>query len=365
MKQGRKILFGPLPPPTGGVSVFMNALSGPAIENGVTVWTYTGESVYRESKNPVFVNHRRLAHIWALLRSGFGGRITDSTHFHLEYPSLIGLPVWLAAKFILRFRWIKVLHDGSLPERHGSFSAIRRFLFRLAVRNIDEFIIFNRELEQWISEKTGFAGPISRTSVFLPLPKCWGEGEIPARIKVPLDKFAKHRKRVSTVGFFISSYGFSHIVEAIELLRQETGEDIGLLIAAGGGVTDEQFKAEVLNGRDWIDVVIEAPHSIVASIYRQSDVFVRGFGHESFGLARLEAMICGTPVVATNVGETRGMLLYEFGDVAELARQIRAVLDGKSAADAQMWTDRFQKEAGDNLAAYLQAIIGEPCLTDA
>ena len=36
------------------------------------------------------------------------------------------------------------------------------------------------------------------------------------------------------------------------------------------------------------------------------------------GISRIEALWCGVPVVATRAGETRGMLLYDFGDVEQL-----------------------------------------------
>ncbi len=342
----------------------MSAISSHAIERGVKVWTYTGKEVFQDRENPVFVNHRRLGHIWALLANGFRSRITDSTHFHLEYPNVIALSLWLAAKFVLRFRWIKVLHDGSLPERYRSFSRFERLLFRLAARDVDEFIIYNKDLESWICDTTSFEGPIHAIPLFLPLPENWDKSDLPARCAGSISEFRSHKKRVLTVGFFIPSYGFLHVAEAVKALRQETGEDIGLLIAAGAGIVDERFKAEVLNGRDWINVVFEVPNTVIGAIYRQSDLFVRGFAHESFGLSRIEAMACGIPVVATNVGETRGMFLYEFGDIGGLTGLIRAVLEGEHPADAQIWTVRFQQEAESNLARYLKVIVGEPLGSD-
>ncbi len=359
MSVRNSILFGPLPPPYGGVAVFMDAISSHAIERGVKVWTYTGEEVFRGRENPLFVNHRRLCHIRALLASGFHSRVTDSTHFHLEYPNVIALSLWLAIKSVLRFRWIKILHDGSLPERYRSFSRFERWLFRIAVRKVDEFVIYNKDLEDWVCETTGFGGPIRAIPLFLPLPENWSKVDLPARLADSIADFQSHNKRVLTVGFFIPSYGFLDVAEAVQMLRQETGEDIGLLIAAGAGIVDESFKSEVLTGRDWIKVVFDVPNIVIGAIYRQSDVFVRGFAHESFGLSRIEAMACGVPVVATNVGETRGMSLYEFGDIQGLARLIRAALEGEHAVDAEIWTARFQKEAESNLARYLQVIAGE------
>ena len=68
---------------------------------------------------------------------------------------------------------------------------------------------------------------------------------------------------------------------------------------------------------------------------RGSDVFIRANKNESFGIAPLEAMACGTPLILTKMGchlEIFGGagLFYEFYDVDELAVKIeRLLMDGK------------------------------------
>jgi glycosyltransferase involved in cell wall biosynthesis len=84
---------------------------------------------------------------------------------------------------------------------------------------------------------------------------------------------------------------------------------------------------------------------------RRSHAFVRGFGLESYGLSRVEAIWCGLPVVATRAGETRGMLLYDFGDVDALTRQLGRALDAGHSGETAGWAEKYRREAEENLKA--------------
>ncbi|MBV9283534.1 MAG: glycosyltransferase family 4 protein [Acidimicrobiia bacterium] len=70
----------------------------------------------------------------------------------------------------------------------------------------------------------------------------------------------------------------------------------------------------------------------LAALYRGADALVVTSRHEGFGLPALEAMACGTPVVAfanTAIPEVvgDGGELVPDGDVAAMARAVRALLD--------------------------------------
>ena len=91
-------------------------------------------------------------------------------------------------------------------------------------------------------------------------------------------------------------------------------------------------------------------------ILKRSNVFVRGFRFESYGLSRVEAIWCGLPVVATRVGETRGMLLYDYGDEKELVRQMKEALFDPPVRDLRMWAGLFQQEAEENLRLLIEAM---------
>jgi glycosyltransferase involved in cell wall biosynthesis len=283
-----------------------------------------------------------------LLRSGRGARIVECTHFLIEYPSLM-VPLWVILKRFQHFDWVKIVHDGSLPSRYNDFNFFRRALFRIAIASVSEFIVLNEEMEQWMRKEIGVKQEISVIKSLFPVSFPDEQAQLPAELLSALDPFLRRGKRVCSIGVFIPEYGFEHVAEAVQRLRSETGEDIGLVLLDGDFATDEEYKAAVLNEKDWIVVLKNVPHPQVFQILKRCDVFVRGFGLDSYGLSRVEAIWCGLPVVATRAGETRGMLLYDYGNVDELTAQLKLALSGEQAHETLVWAARYRREAEENL----------------
>jgi len=347
-----------MPPPWGGVSVFMNSIADHAIARGIEIWAYTGKPNARCSLR--FVNHRRFGHLRLLARRGRGARISDSTHFHLEYPHPALLPPWIAAKKLLGFTWIKIVHDGSLPYRFDKFSGRQKRLFRAAIESIDEIIAVDQALASWLLNTAGFRGKISMIPPLLPVPPFWpGKDDMAGPLRRTLDNFARHEKKVMSIGVFAAAYGFDQVARAVESIKAETGEDIGLLLADCEFDRDPEYREMVLAKRDWVHVVEGIPHAELEGVYSLADVFVRAFEHESFGLSRVEALWAGVPVVATRAGETRGMLLYDFGDIGQLSTQIRELLNGTIGSDSREWAEQYRLEARENLEKYLNEMEGD------
>lgn len=337
----------------------MNGLAGPAIAAGAQVLSNMGPGPDPLGQNPRFTDHRRLAHLWALFGQGANNRVIDSAHFHLEYPNLVLLPLWLLAKTILRFRWVKVVHDGSLPSRFGSFTGMQKWLFKMAVKNIDEMVVVSSELEAWMTQTAGFEKKLSLIPSLLPPLIDETVEPVSNDLADTLRRYSQHNRRVCSIGVFIASYGFDQVAAAVETLRGETGEDIGLLLIDGTFALDENYRSSTLNGRDWIDVAENIPHGNLEQVFKMSDVFVRAFDHESFGLSRVEAIWAGTPVIATDAGETRGMMIYRFGDLTQMTNHLRAVFAGEGGHELAASAETFSKEAESNLANYLRVIAGD------
>src|ERR1700716_2252160 len=99
----RIILFGPLPPPYGGVAIYMKALVEHLRGRDVRIWTYGGAKPDDSAVH--FIAHRSLGTLWALISEGRDARILDASHFHLEYPHPLLLILWLMFKPLLHFEW--------------------------------------------------------------------------------------------------------------------------------------------------------------------------------------------------------------------------------------------------------------------
>jgi len=342
----KTVLLGPYPPPYGGVSIYIQTLYEFFKDRAVEFWIFGAEEF--KGPNVQFMKDKRRELLPLVIRRGTNSRIADCTHFLIEYPGIM-VPVWVTLKRLLRFEWIKIMQDGSLPSRYKKFNPIRKELFRLAVQSVTEFIVISEELEDWLRKEIGVGQNISLIKNLFPVPYRSAPASLPDEMESVLLPYRKSSKRVCSIGVFIPSYGFKHVVEAVEKLRHETGTDIGLLLLDGDFAADEDYRSNVLAGRDWITVLKNVAHPLVFEILRRSDAFVRGFGLDSYGLSRVEAIWCGLPVVATRAGETRGMLLYDFGDEEELARQLKKALFNPPLEDGDAWSGIYQREAEENL----------------
>ncbi|MBN1920167.1 MAG: glycosyltransferase family 4 protein [Anaerolineae bacterium] len=106
---------------------------------------------------------------------------------------------------------------------------------------------------------------------------------------------------VLSVGALIYSKGHRFLLSALALIDPEIRP--GLFIAANSRAPDEERIVKAMAGELGVDLKIETvlDSERLVSIYNEARAFVYAPMREALGLAPLEAMACGTPVVA--VGE--------------------------------------------------------------
>ena len=336
------------------MAIFTSALFEFTEVNDVELWA-TSECLPIK-KNVRQLGYGRLRLVPLLLREGFNRRIIDSFHFLIEYPSSLMVPCWVLLKLLLRFEWIKVVHDGSLPSRYKNFGLLRRVMFRLSVNSVDVFATVNDDINNFLRSEIGVRQQVKTMNALLPLPKSDLKTTLPDHIEQAL---ARYDKIVVSTGVFVPDYGFAHAAEAVERVRLNTGENIGLMLIDGGFIRDEAYRDHVLRNREWIVPLERVPHPQVLQIFRRSNVFVRGFRYEGYGLSRIEALWCGIPVIAAMGEESRGMFLYEFGDLNMLIAHLNEALANPSMAEVDYWGDVFQRQAEKNLEAWKE-MMGLP-----
>jgi glycosyltransferase involved in cell wall biosynthesis len=114
------------------------------------------------------------------------------------------------------------------------------------------------------------------------------------------------RPRLVSVGRLIPRKGITTLLEALAAVP---GAE---LLLAGGpplaslGSDDEarrlMFLADELGVADRVRFLGSIPHADVPALLRSADVYVTPPWYEPFGMAALEAIACGVPVIATAVG---------------------------------------------------------------
>ncbi|UCF04214.1 MAG: glycosyltransferase [bacterium] len=142
--------------------------------------------------------------------------------------------------------------------------------------------------------------------------------------------------------------GHDLLLEAFDLVRREV-PDVRLVI--GGGSKDPQERElEVLSLMrgiieshgmgERVDIIGYVPDERLVHYYRHAELFVLPSIFEPFGMTAIEAMACGTPVVASKFGGIRNViitgdngLLVDPQDETEFADAISKLLADKGLRD--------------------------------
>jgi glycosyltransferase involved in cell wall biosynthesis len=171
-------------------------------------------------------------------------------------------------------------------------------------------------------------------------------------------KLGTHEKVILYVGRFDQRKGIETLVRAFALLKEKNLQNLKLVIVGGSSANmpdgDERKRIEkIVNDLGLTDYTVFAGrigHDILPLYYTAADVCVIPSYYEPFGLVAIEAMACGVPVVASNVGglkftiipEETG-LLVEPKDVEAFANGIHRILFD------ELWARKMRKQASANV----------------
>ena len=130
--------------------------------------------------------------------------------------------------------------------------------------------------------------------------------------------FPRETKIITYVGRLAPYKGLPTLLRAFHYVLRNTKDAV--LVVVGKGMMEKGLKALAfdLNIQNAVVFANDVDDEVLPNFYRMSDVFVlpSRSGAESFGLSLLEAMACGIPVVASNVGGVP----YVVGDGGVLVR---------------------------------------------
>ncbi len=157
------------------------------------------------------------------------------------------------------------------------------------------------------------------------------------------------RPTLLSVGLLIERKGHHRVIEALRLLP-----DCDLLIVGEG---PERARLEALAGRLGVSARVRLlgarPHAELAPIYAAADLLVLASSREGWANVLLEAMACGTPVVASPIwGNPEVVQSREAGLIAPentpaaIAASVRDLLaDPPDRAATRAYAERFGWEA--------------------
>ena len=176
-----------------------------------------------------------------------------------------------------------------------------------------------------------------------------------ARAKLNLDS---REKVILYVGRFDERKGLETLVRAFALLNQQGLKNLKLLIVGGSSANmpdgDERNRIEhiidELNMREFTIFAGRVGHDLLPLYYASADVCVIPSHYEPFGLVAIEAMACGVPVVASNVGGLKFTVIPEETGLLVEPKDIQAFADGiHRILFDDLWVRKMRKQASANV----------------
>jgi glycosyltransferase involved in cell wall biosynthesis len=284
---------------------------------------------------PTLVHRALRRHVAALRRRGLGFDVVDAHYFYPDGVAAARLARELDLPLVITAR-------GTDLNLVPSYPAPRRMIVEAAAR-ADAIVTVCAALKTVLSD---LGVPDDKVHVL--------RNGVDLELFTPGDRNAARRRLdvagplLLSVGSLIERKGHHLAIEALARLPEAR------LAIAGDGPEEGALRALAnrLGVADRVRFLGNVPHEALADVYRAADALVLASSREGWANVLLEAMACGTPVVATEIWGTPEVVaapeagrLVARRDASALAEAVRALLaDPPERAATRRYAERFSWE---------------------
>lgn len=164
-------------------------------------------------------------------------------------------------------------------------------------------------------------------------------------VREELDAFdieGDYQTIISFAGKFAHFKGIDILLNAAKLYDKP---GVATLVAGDGELFDEMTELKESLGLENVYFIHNLTHDNLRKLFSAATVSLVTSRNEPFGLVAIEALACGTPVIASNQGGPLDIitpevgLLFESENPQDLAAKVKSVLNGDVQFDTQTIVD--------------------------
>lgn len=288
------------------------------------------------------------------MRKSFDFDIIDA---HWVYPDILTAYICskiYRKKFIVTVRGLEALH---LKEQ-----GLRKKILDFLLNKADYVITLSSELKALVEDigvnkqkvSVILNGVDSSTFVLL------DREEARKSVNIPTDK-----KVIVTVGSLLMTKGHHKIIEVLPALSKEFETELYIIGGVGPEGNDRKKIKNLVNTLKLNNVhfVGQISHSNLVYWYNAADIFCFASFREGCPNVIMEALACGTPVVASNVGAISDMVdtdvkgyIFDLNIVNDLENKIRTAF--KTKWDRHAIKNLINNQTWDRCAKQVLEIYG-------
>ena len=324
-------LIGPFPPPYGGISVYLQTLSGSSLKEDYHVFLCDTQT----DGGAIVKTWKMLIQLLFLMKNR-----REIGIFHIHGGSKTGFWKYVPLFFVGKISNIKSvfhIHSETGMRKFLMDSGFGRLCFNLFLRN-EYVIVLSNNFKSFLKEDIKFENVFYvQNSILMSDKKIIGITESENE-KFNIDSCEK--KIILFFGLITRRKGVHDIISIIpELIAKR--QDILFVLAGSSGDFTEGMERFIEKNRDPDSILYfkNVSEETKVQLFSQADIFILPTYSEGLPIALLEAMSYALPVITTRVGaipdaieDGRNGFLIKPGDKYALIEKIEYLLDNPEHA---------------------------------